>query len=82
MFLTTYAVDLIRKYKDHPECAITGAVLPRRSLKELNAQLKVLAGMANIPISLSSHIARHTFRQLLGEAGVQDFAVVKRMMGL
>jgi integrase len=24
---------------------------------------------------------RHTFRQLLGEAGIEDFGVIKRMMG-
>jgi hypothetical protein len=53
----------------------------KKYLKEINAQLKVLATMAKIPIRLSSHIARHTFRQLLGDAGIQDFAVVKRMMG-
>jgi site-specific recombinase XerD len=80
-FLVSYAKEIVARYKDVRECHILGTVLPRRSNKELNVQLKVLANMVGIPFKLTSHIARHTFRQLLAESGVEDVGVIKRMMG-
>ena len=81
MILPKQAVEIIDKYKYSPENEITGKVLPRRSNKEVNIQLKILARMVNIPIKLSTHIARHTFRQLLAEADIFEVGVIKRMMG-
>lgn len=63
------------------ENQITGLVLPKRSNEKLNQNLKSLAALAGIPFNLSSHIARHTHRQLLAEAGIEDMGVIKRMMG-
>ncbi|MBL7699864.1 MAG: site-specific integrase [Chitinophagaceae bacterium] len=80
-FLVCYAHDIINRYKNVRECHILGSVLPRRSNKELNVQLKILANMVGIPFKLTSHIARHTFRQLLAESGIEDVGVIKRMMG-
>jgi integrase len=60
---------------------VLDSVLPYRSNKEVNLQLKYLGQLANIPISLTTHIARHTYRQLLAEVGIEDLAVIKRMMG-
>ena len=81
MILPKQALTIIEKYKGSPEIEITGNVLPKRSNKEVNVQLKVLANMVNIPVKLSTHICRHTFRQLLGEADISDMGVIKRMMG-
>jgi site-specific recombinase XerD len=80
-FLVSFAIEIISRYSDLPERKLSGSILPKRSNEKLNIQLKVLAGMANIPINLSSHIARHTFRQLLSESGIEDIGVIKRMMG-
>jgi integrase len=44
-------------------------------------QLKILANMVGIPLKLTTHIARHTFRQLLAEADIYEMGVIKRMMG-
>jgi hypothetical protein len=30
---------------------------------------------------LSTRIARHTFRQLLAESNIEDYGVIKRLMG-
>ncbi len=80
-FLPSQAIALVNKYKNQSEVEITGLVFPRRSNKEFNSQLKLLATLAKIPIKLSTHIGRHTFRQLLAEAGVEDYGVIKRLMG-
>lgn len=81
MILPRQAVEIIERYKNTVEIEITGAVLPKRSNKEVNVQLKVLANMAGIPLKLTTHIARHTFRQLLAEADIYEMGVIKRMMG-
>lgn len=81
MILPKQAVAIIEKYKSCGEIEITGNVLPKRSNKEVNVQLKVLANMVNIPVKLSTHICRHTFRQLLAEADIYEMGVIKRMMG-
>lgn len=81
MFLVSHAKDIVKKYKNSTENEITNFILPPRSNKSLNLQLKMLAELANIPVKLTSHIARHTFRQFLSEAGIEDYGVIKRMMG-
>ena len=81
MVLPKEAVAIIDKYKYSAEREITKALLPRRSNKEVNVQLKILANMANIPVKLSTHIARHTFRQLIAEADIYEMGVIKRLMG-
>lgn len=56
-------------------------VLPKLSNQKLNDALRDLAEKLNIPKKLTSHIARHSFRQLLAEAGVIDMAAIKTLMG-
>jgi hypothetical protein len=51
-----------------------------RSNKGKNCELKLLANLANIPIELTLHSARHTLRQLLSEADIVDNGIIKRMM--
>lgn len=80
-FLPCHAVQIIKKYQEIEPSVIGDRVVPYRSNKEMNLQLKSIARLANIPILLSTHIARHTFRQLLAEAGITDYGVIKRMMG-
>ena len=79
-FLPSLAINIVEKYREQasgPEQRI----FPYRSNKELNSQLKMLAQLAGIPIRLTMHTARHTFRQLLAEAGITDIGVIKRLMG-
>jgi integrase len=81
MILPEAAEAIVNKYRYSPENEMTKKVLPRRSNKEVNIQLKILANMSEISIKLTTHIARHTFRQLLGEADIYEMGVIKRMMG-
>lgn len=80
-FLPSFAIEIVKKYKEDNESQVSGAVLPHRSNKEVNVKLKFLSQLTKIPIKLSTHIARHTFRQLISEAGIEDYGVIKRMMG-
>ena len=81
MFLVQQALDIIEKYRSHPENIGTTFVLPRRSLVRINMNLKFLAELINIPFKLTSHIGRHTARMLLAEAGIIERAVIKSFMG-
>lgn len=81
LFLVSQAKEIILKYENNPEIIAKGKVLPQRSNKTLNAHLKIIAEKLEIPIKLTSHIGRHTNRQLLFDADVNDHAVVKRMFG-
>lgn len=55
------AIEIIEKYKDHPECNISGKVLPLRSNAKFNAYLKSVADLCGIKRNLTTHLARHTF---------------------
>jgi site-specific recombinase XerD len=44
-------------------------------------RLKTIAEKVEINKPLTSHIARHSYRQLLAEAGLKDIASIKTMMG-
>lgn len=80
-YLVSFAYEIINKYKNDISVIIRKGLIPKKSNKEINLQLKVIAEKASIDINLSHHIARHSFRQLLAEADVEDIGVIKRMMG-
>jgi site-specific recombinase XerD len=80
-FLSSNATDIIDKYGKSLERKNSKKLLPQRSNQKINQNLKALAGRLGISFLMTTHIARHTFRQLLAEAGVTDMAVIKRMMG-
>jgi site-specific recombinase XerD len=78
--LVSYARELLDKYRKSG-WATKPFIFPGRSNQDLNRNLKFLAEKAEIPVKISTHIARHTYRQLLGESGITDYAVIKLMMG-
>jgi integrase len=80
-YLVHQAIDICKRASVLPEVRIANSLLPKRSNKELNLKIKIIGALSDIQIRLSSHIGRHSFRQLLGEAGVEDWGVIKRMMG-
>lgn len=81
MFIPAPAMEIANKYRNFITNDSTGRILPHRSNKEINSQYKFLAHLANNPIRITTHTSRHTFRQLIGEAGIEDYSVIKRMMG-
>lgn len=80
-FLNHFATDIVEKYKNNPYVSINNGLIPKKSNKELNRHIKIIAAKIGIPFVVSSHTARHSFRQMLSESGIEDDGVIKRMMG-
>ena len=59
--LVPYAVELIERYKDHPEANTKGILLPVISNQKMNVYLKDLGSFCIIDKRLTVHMARHTF---------------------
>jgi integrase len=80
-FLTSFALQIVDKYRQHPTVSLSTYVFPRIDNSTYNKTLKTIAAHCNIPFNVTTHTGRHSFRQLLSEAEIEDIAVVKRMMG-
>lgn len=59
--LLPQAVRILQKYDSDETCKSRGKLLPVPSNSKMNAYLKELAGICNIPKNLTTHCARHTF---------------------
>jgi integrase len=79
--LVSYAKDIVAKYLSHPDVRGTDLVFPTRSLKSVNYYYQIIADKLGIQLKVTSHIARHTYRQILNEAGITESTVIRRMMG-
>ena len=55
------AMNIIEKYKDHPQAVVKNCVIPVLSNQKSNAYLKEIADCCNIKKNLTTHLARHTF---------------------
>jgi integrase len=80
-FLIEPAIELIVKYKNNPTVLFRNGVLPCKHLNKYNINLKIIASMCEISKNLSTHIARHTCCQLLGNAGVRHQPVINCILG-
>ncbi|MCC8094779.1 MAG: site-specific integrase [Tannerellaceae bacterium] len=54
-------LQIIEKYRLHPECESKGILLPVPSNQRMNSYLKEIADACGINKNLSTHVARHTF---------------------
>ncbi len=80
-YLTQFAVETLVSFGYDEEESNTGCIVPKISNTHYNRTLKIIALKAGIKIKLSTHIARHTYRQLLDEADITDISVVRKLMG-
>ncbi len=55
------ALEIIEKYKNHPETIAKNKLLPVLSNQKTNAYLKEIATICGIKKNLTFHLARHTF---------------------
>jgi site-specific recombinase XerD len=75
------AIEIIEKYKDHPETDVKGTVLPMRSNVKFNAYLKEVADLCQIEKNLTTHLARHTFATTVTLNNDVPMETVSKMLG-
>jgi integrase len=75
------ALEIIKKYKDHPLCLSKGTVLPVKSNQKMNAYLKEIADLCGITSILNTHKARRTFGSTVTLNNDVPIHVVKEMLG-
>ena len=78
--LLPYPMILLEKYERDAELRATGKLLPVPSNQKMNAYLKEIADLCNIPKNLTTHVARHTFACLAVEYGM-PIDVLAKILG-
>lgn len=72
--------DLIKKYRSHPKCIINNRLMPIDSNARYNGYLKEIAAICGIKRDLNTHLARHTFADIMLNSGV-PLEDVSKMLG-
>jgi site-specific recombinase XerD len=62
--------EIIEKYEGHPCRKINGKLLPVNSNAHYNGYLKELSLICNVARELNTHLARHTFADIMLNSGV------------
>jgi site-specific recombinase XerD len=79
--LLPYALSVIEKYRDHPQCENEDRLLPILSNQKMNAYLKEIADLCGIDKDLTFHIARHTFATTVTLLNGVPIESVSKMLG-
>ena len=75
-----FVEQLIEKYKDHPKCVLRGVLMPINSNTRYNGYLKEIAEICGIKRNLTTHLARHTFADIMLNLGM-PLEDVGKMLG-
>jgi len=75
------AIEIIQKYKKHPDVIHSGGILPRMSNQKLNSYLKEIADLCGINKNLTFHLARHTFATTITLANGVPMETVSKLLG-
>ncbi len=75
------ALEILAKYKQHPQCQSSGRVLPVLSNQKMNSYLKEIADLCGIEKPLTYHIARHTFATTVTLVNKVPIETVSKMLG-
>lgn len=75
------ALQLIRKYSDHPITEVTGTLLPVITNEKLNVYLKEVALICGIKKNLTFHMARHTFATTITLSNGVPIETVSKLLG-
>jgi len=74
-------LQIIKKYKNHPEVVTKKVVLPVLSNQKSNAYLKEIADLCQINKNLTTHLARHTFATTITLSNNVPIESVSKMLG-
>lgn len=75
------AIEIMRRYRDHPDCSQNDTILPVKSNQKMNEYLKEIADLCGIPDKLTTHKARRTFGSTVTLNNGVPINVVKEMLG-
>lgn len=75
------ALEILEKYKNHPQCSNSGKLLPVLSNQKMNSYLKEIADFCGIEKELTFHIARHTFATTITLTNGVYIESVSKMLG-
>ncbi|MNX96626.1 site-specific tyrosine recombinase XerC [compost metagenome] len=79
--LLPVVLEIIEKYKNHPYCQNTGKLMPINSNSNYNAYLKEIAAICGIKRVLKTHLARHTFADIMLNVCNIPMEDVSKMLG-
>ena len=79
--LLPWALKIVTKYSDHPDCQRTGLLLPVLTNQKMNARLKEIAEECRIRKPLTFHVARHTFATTVTLQNGVPIESVSKMLG-
>jgi integrase len=79
--LLPFAVNVVKKYREHEGCIIKNRVLPVFSNQKMNAYLKEIADVCGIHKNLTFHVARHTFATTVTLNNDVPIETVSKLLG-
>jgi len=79
--LLDVALQIMERYKNHPECIRKDTILPVPCNQKLNAYLKELADICGITKQISSHSGRHSYATSVCLANGVSIENVAKMLG-
>ncbi|MDV3837628.1 recombinase [Elizabethkingia anophelis] len=79
--LLPQALEILKRYREHPLCKSRGSALPVKSNQKMNEYLKEIAALCEITIELSTHTARRTFASTVTLNNGVPINVVKEILG-
>ena len=75
------AEEIIEKYSNHPKCLNEDSVLPILTNQKMNAYLKEIGDLCDIPKEITFHMARHTFATSVTLTNGVPIETVSKMLG-
>lgn len=75
------AMEILERYKDHPQCVVKKKMLPVLSNAKMNEYLKEIADRCEINKYLTFHVARHTFATTVTLTNGVPIETVSKMLG-
>jgi len=79
--LLPVALEILNRYRDHPQCDNKDRLLPVLSNQKMNAYLKEIADLCGILKYLTFHLARHTFATTVTLSNNVPIETVSKMLG-
>ncbi|MBW4359372.1 site-specific integrase [Flavobacterium taihuense] len=79
--LLPMAMEIVKKYENHPLCVNQKRLLPILSNQRMNSYLKEIATICKIKKDLTFHIARHTFATTITLSNGVPLETVSKMLG-